>query len=46
MSAARRLNGHGLGGTTSNSVLATLTFDMTWRPAPPLPAVAGPENAS
>lgn len=28
-------------GTTSHSVLATLTFDMGWRPAPPtVPAVA------
>ena len=25
-------------GTTSNSVLATLTFDMTWRPMPPVVA--------
>jgi hypothetical protein len=29
-------------GTTSNSVLATLTFDMTWRPAPPPSAIGGP----
>lgn len=28
-------------GTTSHSVLATLTFDMTWRPAPPA-EVGGP----
>jgi len=29
-------------GTTSNSVLATLTFDMSWRPAPPVPVVNPP----
>jgi hypothetical protein len=27
-------------GTTSNSVLATLTFDMGWRPAPAAPAAS------
>jgi hypothetical protein len=29
-------------GTTSSSVLATLTFDMSWRPPPPPPAIPAP----
>ena len=33
-------------GTTSNSVLATLSFDMTWRPSPPPPiSLPGPPSA-
>lgn len=32
-------------GTTSNSILATLTFDMTWRPTPPPGAVVAPPTA-
>jgi hypothetical protein len=32
-------------GTTSNSILATLTFDMSWRPAPPPAPVGEPPPA-
>jgi hypothetical protein len=33
-------------GTTSNSVLATLTFDMTWRPMPPVAVLPQPPPAA